>query len=124
MAGSYERSLLDRIPSAPALGRIKTVTKEKVYTDDRVLGVEVAGFKILFELLERFASAALDGLSGQKGVSVETTKVLGLLPNSIKGKLKRDPYLRLMSIVDFVAGMTDRRAVSVFQQITGQIFKT
>jgi dGTPase len=125
MEGRFEKSLVDvleRKETIDALAAIKKLTEKHVYTDKRVLEVEVAGFEIIYQLLERFAAAALDDFTNHKKRSVLSKKVLGLLPP--KAAPTKSHYEVLLRITDFVAGMTDGYAVETFQRISGQKFIT
>jgi dGTPase len=130
MAGTFENSLIDHIPSAVSLSRIRTLMDEKIYTDPRVLSVEVAGFEIIYPLLERFAGAAIEEFERHKkgkAYTIHNKKILGLMPEAFQEEeqqLLKDPYLLLHSVTDFVAGMTDTYAVSIFHKISGQKFVT
>jgi dGTPase len=130
MEGQFEDSLLDHIPSAPLLDDVSRLMGDKIYTDQRVLSVEVAGFEIIYQLLDRFGGAAFEEFDrnrDKKSPTVQNKKILGLMPEPFqfnKGKLLGDPYQLLHSITDFVAGMTDSYAVSLYQKITGQKFVT
>jgi dGTPase len=131
LSGAFEDSLFDHLPSAPMLRPIKNITIESVYTDPRVLGVETAGFEIIYQLLERFTGAAMDALESRKkdkNPSIRSEKILGLLPSQYSLLHNKTPiakpYHLLLSMTDFVAGMTDSYAVDTFQRITGQKFVT
>lgn len=131
MAGTFEADLYSRLESFEELKPIKDMTARCVYTDNRVLGVETAGFEIIYQLLERFSAAALDELkaNSSKGgrMSTKSEKILGLLPKQYRlnrGQPIKRRYFLLLAITDFVAGMTDSYAVETFQRITGQKFVT
>jgi dGTPase len=130
LCGQYEKSLLNRIPSENALKTIRELTLRHIYTDQRVLSVEVAGFEIIYQLMERFACAAIDKLecrNSEKKLCVQSEKVLGLLPVQYQRYGDRPLtkyYDLLLCVADFVAGMTDSYAVDLFQKISGQKFVT
>ena len=54
-----------------------------------------------------------------KKVSAKNRSVFELLPGRITEEIPNDLYLRLLRIIDFVSGMTDSFAVSLFRKIKG-----
>jgi dGTPase len=130
ISGRFEKDLYSCLPSVGKLKPMQDLVEECVYTDERVLGVETAGFEIIYLLLERFAEAALEDLSATKKgrkASTRSRKILGLLPGQYRladGSAITRKYHLLLAITDFIAGMTDSYAVTTFQRITGQKFHT
>jgi dGTPase len=50
---------------------------------------------------------------------LKNKSVFALLPHRISEDIPDDLYLRLLRIIDFVSGMTDSFAVSLFRKIKG-----
>ena len=55
----------------------------------------------------------------ERKISSKNKSVFALLPNRISEDIPDDLYLRLLRIIDFVSGMTDSFAVSLFRKIKG-----
>lgn len=123
LAGTQNAELLSVIPSAKALKDIKDMTKQNVYSMRGVLEIETAGFKIIPGLLDVFVDGISRGFEEEKtNDALFARKVVELIPSSFleEGRKPSDcPYKRLLSAVDFVAGMTDTFALDLFRKIRG-----
>ncbi|HUX60697.1 MAG TPA: hypothetical protein VMV32_05250, partial [Ignavibacteriaceae bacterium] len=81
---------------------------------------EAAGYEVLGGLLDSFINSVNE--SAQNKISPKSATLLKLLPYQFGGrggKPDLDLYSRLMSVIDFVSGMTDSFAVSLFRKIKG-----
>lgn len=85
---------------------------QKIYKSKPVLDVELSGYKILATLMESMMDAVmhpdrfyskqlLDRVSSQYDIRSENLET------------------RIMSVIDYVSGMTDVYALDVFQKING-----
>ncbi len=120
LEGCYESDLLSFIPSGQQLEVIKKVSIEKIYSIPAVVERESAGFEVLAGLLDAFIRAVNDLAEGKK--SARSLNHIKLFPNQFTdetGKPADDLYTRLLNIIDFVSGMTDSYAVSLFRKIKG-----
>jgi dGTPase len=123
--GSFDKELLTLIPAAPYLDRIKALTVEKIYSHAGVVEIEAAGFEVLGGLLDAVAGAAFAVATTQKQKAkspARSRKLLQLVPEQfLQAPLTphRDPYQCLMNMIDFVCGMTDSYAVSLYKKISG-----
>lgn len=113
MAGAFEDDLMTRSRFANELKAIKDLSKKDVYSAPHVLQVEAAGFEVLAGLLERVVPALTKGDQG----SAADRKVLELVPDQFKRGKSR--YERLLGATDFVSGMTDSYAVSLYRRLLG-----
>ena len=99
-------------PSNSAMVQIKSVSLNKIYNDQAVIEIEIAGYKILGTLLEAFITAVVepnDFLS---------RKLLTLIPSQYKNT-DESMYGKIQTVVDFVSGMTDLFALNLYRKITG-----
>ena len=65
---------------------------------------------------------AAEEVAGQSRPSARSRTLLQLVPDQFLGTGRRpdpDPYLRVLGITDFIAGMTDSYAVSLFKKVRG-----
>ncbi len=85
---------------------------ERVYNHRKVVEIEIAGYQILGSLLEIFCDAVLHP---QTGLS---KKVIRLVPNQYMTS-SGDDYTKIMSVLDFVSGMTDVYALETYRIIKG-----
>lgn len=112
MNGTFESDLLSQTEYSSLLDEIKELSRREVYASPNVLQIEAAGFEVLGGLLEKVVPALVneDKTSAEK-------KVLQLIPPQFtKGKNK---YEKLLSATDFVSGMTDSYAVTLYRRLRG-----
>lgn len=115
--GTFDDPLIRHIPLKEPLVDIYNESKAFVYTDQRVIDIEAAGFEVIGGLLETFVSAANELVSGQEPSS-RSLKYLQLLPKRY-GIGESDPYNRALRLTDYVSGMTDSFAVALYKKIKG-----
>src|SRR5215831_3739027 len=124
MSGTFDDALISQIPasSRKALDEIERLSLEKIYSARPIIEVEAAGFEVLGGLLETFIAAIEDKAKNGKKRTARTEKLLQLLPTQFLEKRltpHSDTYERVLQITDFVSGMTDSYAVSLFRKIKG-----
>ncbi len=125
LAGNYHRALSDDIDSATELAALTDYAAKHIYTCSAVVKTEIAGYRILGDLLNLFCSAAEDIAESQRSGTREkafSNMLINLLPTRFIGEQRRfdeSRYARTLKIVDYVSGMTDSYAVKLHQQLTG-----
>lgn len=117
LTGKFEKELICEIKRAEALKHIKDISIVKIYKSRSVVEREVAGYEVLGGLLDTFISAYNEAYLER--ISAKNKSVFALLPGRITDDIPDDLYLRLLKIIDFVSGMTDSFAVSLFRKIKG-----
>ncbi|HEX3075082.1 MAG TPA: deoxyguanosinetriphosphate triphosphohydrolase [Ignavibacteriales bacterium] len=120
LAGTFNSGLLSEIAAAEALHIIKEISKEKIYAFKPVIEREAAGFEALGGLLDYFIRAVND--KKDKSVSKRSKAILQLLPSQflgVDGNPEDDLYERILKVTDFVSGMTDSYAISLYRKIKG-----
>ena len=121
LKGEFDDELLEQSPVAVPLQAILRLAKEIIYNARPALEIETAGFEVLGGLLSLFANAVEAG-AGQARLTTRETMLLKLLPAQFLGhggQPDPDPYLRLLQVADFVAGMTDSYAVDMYRKLKG-----
>ncbi|TSC23727.1 dNTP triphosphohydrolase [Corallococcus sp. Z5C101001] len=116
------------------LEEITDFTREHGYESERVLQIESAGFKTLGGLLDMFAFAVV-----AEAPNREEKKLRQLLPLECfqrpefaaadaaarkpprrdEAILRLTPYQRLLCVTDYISGLSDSRAVELFQRLSG-----
>lgn len=127
LAGEYDRSLIDDSKYFEYVKAIKKITFEKVYRSRNVLEIEAAGFEVLGGLLDVFIDAVnvkLEESTKPKSeqLSYHSQKMFDLIPTQFIGPDRvpdPDLYTRIIRICEFVAGMTDSYAISLFRKMRG-----
>lgn len=119
LGGSFDQALADHCQSANALNEISKISIDKIYRAKHVVEIEAAGYEVLPGLLEEFTKAGQFYLEGN--VPRKYENLLRLLPVDFKTfeSNAESHYIMLRNIIDFVSGMTDRHALSLYRKIKG-----
>lgn len=114
-----EEELISLIPGAKGLEEIEKLSIEKIYRHRSVVEREAAGYEVLSGLLDSFISAFNEWLDGN--LSPKNRTIVNLLPKRILNSSNKETeiYERMLMIIDFVSGMTDSFAISLFRKIKG-----
>jgi len=117
--GSFDQALADLSRYSNSLREISRVSVERIYHARHVVEIEASGHQILPGLLEEFTEAGASMLSGNSSRKHKNLSLL--LPREIASGIKPgiEPYDMLRTIIDFVSGMTDRHALSLYRKIKG-----
>jgi dGTPase len=122
LAGDFSAELIDLIPCSEALQALQQRAMDKVYVAPEVLEVGVAGFEVLAGLLQAFVAAVSDIAESGPQASGKSAMLVRLIPQQFTGSLRLPDaglYRLVLGVTDFVAGMTDSYAVSLYKKITG-----
>ncbi len=124
MKGVFHKELLAEITSdkRDVVELIKRIDREKVYAAREVIEVEVPGFNVLGGLLDAFVVASEDVAKHGKKALPKNSILVKLIPDQFLGRRRvphDSPYQRLLSVTDFICGMTDSYAVALYKQISG-----
>jgi dGTPase len=85
-------------------------TRKNVYNSCEVVEVKVAGYEVLGGLLEEFVTAITNNNLSKSCL------VKKLIP---KYDENEDLYIKTLKVTDYISGMTDSYAVSVFKKLKG-----
>ena len=115
LSGTYGNSLVDEVESgSPALKRIAQTSVSRIYNHRTVLEIEIAGYNVMSELLCLFVPPILKAKPSKKD-----EKVLLLIPQQFIQDKNVTPYERVLSVLDFVSGMTDPFATELYRKVLG-----
>jgi dGTPase len=114
LEGTFEHSLSSVIPSASDLKQLQQLAQAKCYKATSVLEIELAGYEALGGLLSSFLVAAIKEKPSQRD-----KKLVELMEQRVGKKSHSSTYHRLLRVTDYVSGMTDRYALSLFRRISG-----
>lgn len=116
------------------LEEITDFTREHGYESERVLQIESAGFKTLGGLLDMFAFAVVAEAPNREEKKLRQLLPLECLqrpefaaadaaarkpPQRDEAILRLMPYQRLLCVTDYISGLSDSRAVELFQRLSG-----
>jgi dGTPase len=122
LAGRFDQPLMNQIPHRAEMDRLIEVANDKIYIAPEVIEIETAGFQVISELLERFISIIDDVAANGKRACPRSQMMIRLIPDQFigpHGEPADDDYTRLLRLTDFVSGMTDSYAVSLYKKVTG-----
>ncbi len=119
LSGNFVEELYKLTSSANYLNEIERLSIDKIYRHKIVTERECAGYEVLGGLLDVFITAINSWLDGDFNNKNRT--IINLLPNRITSAAEPNLTLseRLHLIIDFISGMTDSFAVSLFRKIKG-----
>lgn len=126
LTGTFDTPLLKAV-SEDMKQKIENIKKEienKVYNSLEVLSIEVAGYDVVSALLSEFIPAVNNELATvpkPKPISNKTNKIIKMLPSQtiIEKQFGSENYLNILRVTDYISGMTDSYAVSLFRKIKG-----
>ncbi|MGY8911259.1 MAG: deoxyguanosinetriphosphate triphosphohydrolase [Flavobacteriales bacterium] len=116
--GSFSKSLLEKCKYEAQINDIIKISIEKIYKSKEVIEKEIAGYRIIADLLEVFISAKNNQFENQ--LSNYDKLVLSLLSEEYKIE-ESNLYKRIMSICSYVAGVSDSYAIKMHKILKGNI---
>ncbi len=116
LQGTFNETLFGVIEQGtPALKELATISLEKIYRNTQVLEIELAGYNLMYQLLDLYIPAVL---SNTRKPQQET--VLRLMPQQFTGDINSNSYyLRVMNVIDHISSMTDIFATEHFRKLKG-----
>jgi len=122
LAGQFEVPLLHEIPGRAQVDRLIELARQRIYCAPEVVSVQAAGFQVIHDLLERFIQVIDDVAEHGERASPRSQMLIRLIPEQFIGNERvpsPDAYQRLLLLTDFVSGMTDSYAVTLYKKVTG-----
>lgn len=116
LKGTFHDSLLDKSKYKAQIEDIIGKSVEKIYQSKEVVEKEIAGYQILNTLLDTYCTAATNYHDHK------TTAFDNLILRNEAGQFdykNEDLYLRLISICQYVASLTDGNALQKYKEIKG-----
>ncbi len=118
LKGEFQTSLLDKCKYEAQINDILKISVEKIYRSKEVVEKEVAGYKILSDLLNVFINAINN--SHDNNTSNYDKLILLLLPENYH-QTKDTLYDRIFSICSFISTMSDGYAILLHKKIKGEV---
>lgn len=125
MDGVYEGDLISNSKANKISLFLRSISKEYVYTNEKIVANEIVGYNIIHNLLDIFVPAALNkevkpykGYDG-KLYSLISKNYRFVCENNIEQKECSEEYSRLLLVTDFICGMTDSYAAYLYEEING-----
>lgn len=109
--GTRHYTLLADIPSINDLEALREFSITHIYNSRSVIEIQIAGHRVLNGLIDYFASALVE--NGR-----QYDMIRSLLPSRYQ-RHAQTAYQQLLAICDYITGMTDSYAVSLYKKLTG-----
>ena len=117
LAGARDEPLLKTIPSIDKLAALRAYAEKHIYISRPVVEVQIAGHRVLTGLMQTYCQAVAN-THGRDHHARADQMILALLPERYQ-KGRDTLYRKLLGVCDYVAGMTDSYAVSLYKKLTG-----
>ncbi|WP_422858390.1 dGTP triphosphohydrolase [Flagellimonas sp. S174] len=117
LQGTFDSALLDKGKYQAQMDDIIKISIEKIYQSSEVIDKEIAGYRILQDLLEVFTDALVNTKNGSN------SNYDNLLVKSLPEKYRSTEgsiYQILLDTCSFIAGLSDSAAVHLHNKIMGQ----
>jgi dGTPase len=122
LAGRFDTPLLAELAIRGPLDALIDNARQRIYCAPEVVSIQAAGFQVVSDLLDRFTQVVDDVAQRGERASPRSRMLIRLVPEQFvgpEGVPLDDPYQRLLLLTDFVSGMTDSYAVSLYKKVTG-----
>ncbi len=119
LAGEFQGCLIDHISEVPrqAYRHCEEVSYGRIYRSRDVMDIEIAGFKVITSLTDMMVQAV-----------IHPDKALSkILINRVSKQYDMKAptlYGRIMSVLDYISGMTDVYAMDMYRNINGMSIPT
>jgi dGTPase len=121
LGGSFDKALTDLSRFKDALAVINKVSIERIYRTHTVVEIEASGHEVLPGLLHEFVGAGLELTN--PSASKKNKNLALLFPEEIRMAISgSNQYMIFRSVIDFISGLTDRHALSLYRKIKGISF--
>ena len=117
LKGEFSVSLLDKSKFKAQIEDIITLSVQKVYRSQEVLEKEIAGYRIISDILDVYTTALIRNKEGNS--SNYDRLMISTLPESYR-ETKGSNYDILLSTCCFVASLSDSAAVHIHNKIMGK----
>ena len=126
LAGGVGKPLTEMLSCTPQLKELRARSVELIYNHRKVAEIIGAGFEMVSGMLDIFVPC-VNELAEEKlgrGKASYRSRRMGAMVLGIADCLNdsewcADPYARLLTVMDFISGMTDSYAVSIYRKLKG-----
>jgi dGTPase len=118
LKGEFDKGLLDRCKYEAQINDILKISVDKIYKSKDVVEKEVAGYKIIADILDVFVNALNNTHAGTSSNYDKLT--LNLLPEEYNVQ-SEDLYGRIMAVCSYVSRMSDSYAIRLHKKINGNL---
>ncbi len=120
LSGDFQHSLLDKCKYEAQINDIIKISIAKIYKSKDVIEKEVAGYKIIADLLDVFITAINNNNYDNNNSNLDNLLV-NLMPQEYVSQSDSN-YDRIMAVCTYVSRMSDSYAIRLRRKIFGNIF--
>ena len=107
-----------------AVQAAKDLAKQKIFNHSRRVELEIGAYTVIGTLLTTICGAVYASLGDPRQMTYKDNRVMALMGDnnfhpSVSKREKNYRYLALMSVIDFISGMTDNYATNLAKQFNG-----
>ena len=117
--GDFNNSLLDKCKYEAQINDIIKISIDKIYESKEVIEKEVAGYRIIGDLLDVFITAINNNYNNNN--SNYDNLLVNLMPQEFVSE-SDSQYDRIMAVCTYVSRMSDSYAIRLRRKIFGNIF--
>ena len=127
--GGFDKDLISCIDKSTTenLDLIKNLIRKYVYQHPPVLQSEASGFEVIDFLIDSFATTSNICFTCGEEETAKQKKMRSLLPEEFQPEYEKqvqnltgeDIYNRVLRILDYISGMTDKYAVHLYRRMRG-----
>lgn len=116
--GTFKHGLLDKCKYEAQINDILNISVDKIYCSAEVIEKEIAGYRIIADLLDEFNRAINNTYEGNP--SNYNKLLVNFLPEDFKSNSNK-LYDRILNVCGFVASLSDSNAIRLHKKISGII---
>jgi dGTPase len=130
MTGNFDKAIIDCIQDdeiIDSLKHMKALVRKFVYSHRPVLESEASGFEVMEHLINAFAITSNICYSCGDTETAKDIKLRSLLPDEFQPSVEKEienltdeeKYERVLRVLDYISGMTDKYAINLYRKIKG-----
>ncbi|MFD2551710.1 deoxyguanosinetriphosphate triphosphohydrolase [Bizionia sediminis] len=119
LKNTFQTALLDKSSYQAQINDIINISISKVYQSKEVVEKEILGYRVINTLLDTYVSAINNEYNGT--ASNYDNLILNTLPDTVITQ-ESEIYKRLLGVCNFVASLSDSRAILIYKKIKGIAF--
>jgi dGTPase len=116
LKGQFNHGLLEKCKYEAQIKDIISLSVEKIYQSKEVIDKEITGYEVISKLLTIFITA-VNNNHENRPTSYDQL-ILKILPQTIDF-FNKSLYLRLLNVCNYVASLSDSRAILIYKKIAG-----
>jgi dGTPase len=130
MTGNFDKALIECIESDDIRSNLflmSSLVRKFIYQYSSVLETEASGFEVMEHLIDSLAISSNICFSCGDRETAKDIKLRSLLPDEFHPEIEKninelteeEKYRRVLSVLDYISGMTDKYARNLYRRIRG-----